>query len=198
MPADNVTEFTMAIRVLSTKLEGVVVVEPDVRRDDRGFFLESYNKRVFAENGITYEFVQDNHSRSAYRVLRGIHFQGMSAPQVKLVRCTFGQILDVAVDLRVGSPTFGQWVAEELSASNMRQLLVPVGFGHAFATLSEFAEVQYKCTDYYAPAAEGSVRWNDPDIGIPWPYDDPILSGRDRVAASLQDYLSLPAFGYGR
>jgi dTDP-4-dehydrorhamnose 3,5-epimerase len=186
----------MGIRVITTKLEGVFVIAPDIIRDDRGFFLESYNRRVFEQHGITHRFVQDNHSRSAQRVLRGIHFQGAPAPQVKLVRCTAGRILDVAVDLRAGSPTFGQWVAEELSADNMRQLLVPVGFGHAFATLSEFAEVQYKCTDYYVPAAEGSVMWNDPELGIPWPFAEPILSGKDQQAKSLQAYLKSPAFVY--
>ncbi len=129
-------------------------------------------------------------------MLRGIHYQDMQSPQVKLVRCTVGRILDVVVDLRAGSPTFGQWVAEELSSDNMWQMLVPVGFGHGFATLSEFAEVQYKCTDYYTPAAEGAVIWNDPDMGIPWPYADPILSGKDQKAKSLKEYLQSPAFIY--
>jgi len=188
----------MGIHVINTKLDGVAVIAPDIIRDDRGFFLESYNRRSFLQQGIDLEFVQDNHSRSVRGVLRGIHFQGMPAPQVKLVRCTVGRILDVAVDLRAGSPTFGEWVAEELSADNGKQLLVPVGFGHAFATLSDVAEVQYKCTDYYAPAAEGSVIWNDPDLCIAWPYSVPILSGKDQKAKTLQEYLRAPAFVYDR
>jgi dTDP-4-dehydrorhamnose 3,5-epimerase len=188
----------MGIHITTTKLDGVVVITPDVIRDDRGFFLESYNRKLFHAQGLGFEFVQDNHSRSSQGVVRGIHFQGMAAPQVKLVRCTAGRILDVAVDLRAGSPTFGQWVAEELSAENMRQMLVPVGFGHGFATLSEVAEVQYKCTDYYAPAAEGSVVWNDPQLAIAWPYETPILSGKDSRAQTLEAYLKAPAFVYGR
>ena len=114
----------------------------------------------------------------------------------KLVRCTVGAVLDVAVDLRVGSPTFGQWVGEELSADNMRQIMVPPGYGHAFATLSDFAEVHYKCTGLYTPESEGGVRWNDPEIGVKWPFDDPVLSGRDQQSGSLQDYLKEPAFKY--
>lgn len=186
----------MGIRVTQTKLDGVLVIEPEVFRDARGFFLESYNKREFAAHGIVHEFVQDNHSRSLHGVLRGLHFQDMSAPQTKLVRCTMGRILDVAVDLRVGSPTFAQWVAVELSAENAKQLLVPVGFAHGFAVLSEVAEVQYKCDAYYAPAAEGVVMWNDPDIGIQWPFDDPILSRRDQAGMSLKAYLADPKFFY--
>jgi len=128
-----------------------------VNRDDRGFFFESYQRERYQAHGIADEFVQDNHSRSAQGVLRGIHYQDRSAPMSKLVRCTAGSILDVAVDLRVGSPTFGAWVAEELTADNMRQLFVPVGFGHAFLTLSETADVLYKCGGYYAAKAEGAV-----------------------------------------
>ncbi|MFN4294416.1 MAG: dTDP-4-dehydrorhamnose 3,5-epimerase [Thermoflexales bacterium] len=184
------------MRVTQTKLDGVLVIEPEVFRDARGFFLESYNKREFAAHGIAHEFVQDNHSRSLHKVLRGLHFQDMSAPQTKLVRCTVGRILDVAVDLRVGSPTFAQWVAVELSAENAKQLLVPVGFAHGFAVLSEVAEVQYKCDAYYAPAAEGVVMWNDPDIGIQWPFADPILSKRDAAGLSLKAYLARPKFFY--
>jgi len=186
----------MGIRVTQTSLEGVLLIEPDVFRDPRGFFLESYNKRDFQACGISHEFVQDNHSRSAHKVLRGLHYQDMSAPQTKLVRCTVGCVLDVAVDLRVGSPTFARWVGVELSAENARQLLVPVGFAHGFAVLSEVAEVQYKCDAYYAPSAEGVVMWNDPDIGIRWPFSDPILSRRDQAGMSLKDYLAAPKFFY--
>lgn len=140
--------------------------------------------------------MQDNHSRSARGVLRGIHYQDMSAPMAKLVRCTAGTIFDVAVDLRVGSPSFGKWFGAELSLENMQQLLVPVGFGHAFLTLSETADVQYKCTGYYSPAAEGTVAWNDPDIGITWPLSNPTVSPRDRATRTLREYLRNPAFRY--
>lgn len=187
----------MAITVYPTKLEGVVIVEPDCYRDERGFFLESYHKRRYAEHGLDYEFVQDNHSRSARGVLRGIHYQDMTVPMGKLVRCSLGAVLDVAVDLRAGSPTFAQWVAVELSAENARQIMVPAGFGHAFLTLSDWAEVQYKCTAYYTPSAEGGIAWDDPDIGIDWPIRAPILSKRDRSNRSLKDYLTNPAFRYG-
>jgi len=172
------------------------VIEPDVFRDDRGFFFESYHKQRFAELGVTDEFVQDNHSRSMQGVLRGIHYQDMSAPMAKLVRCTLGRILDVAVDLRAGSPTFGRWSAAELSADNKRQLLVPVGFGHAFLTLSDVAEVQYKCSGFYTPGAEGAIVWNDPELAIDWPIKDPVVSAKDRAAPSLRSYRKTPAFSY--
>ncbi|HMO58952.1 MAG TPA: dTDP-4-dehydrorhamnose 3,5-epimerase [Roseiflexaceae bacterium] len=184
----------MGIRVIETDLSGVLLIETDYFRDERGFFIESYHRRRYVEHGIDCEFVQDNHSRSAAGVLRGIHYQDTSAPMDKLVRCTAGAILDVAVDLRVSSPTFGRWVAVELSAENMRQLLVPVGFGHAFLTLSQFAEVQYRCSGYYTPSAEGNIRWDDPDLAIEWPVREPQLSNRDRHAPSLKDYLQHPAF----
>jgi len=183
--------------VRRTPLEGVVVIMPTVHRDARGFFVESYRKQEYAEQGIPDEFVQDNHSRSAGGVLRGIHYQDLSAPMSKLVRCTAGSILDVAVDLRLGSPTFGRWVAEELNAENMYQLFVPVGFGHAFLTLSDSADVQYKCGGYYAAAAEGGVAWNDSQIGIKWPIASPTLSDKDRKAQSLAEYARHPAFRAG-
>lgn len=172
------------------------MIEAVVHRDDRGFFLESYHKHQLAEAGITDDFVQDNHSRSSRGVLRGIHYQDLSAPMAKLVRCTSGRILDVAVDLRVGSPTFGRWLGQELSEENMHQLLIPVGFGHAFLTLSETADVQYKCSGYYAPAAEGAVLWNDPEIGIDWPTATPVVSARDSRAVPLSRYREHPAFSY--
>jgi dTDP-4-dehydrorhamnose 3,5-epimerase len=187
----------MDIRVVPTKLDGVVIVDTDFVRDERGFFIETYHKRRFAEHGLDYGFVQDNHSRSGRGVLRGIHYQDLTAPMAKLVRCTLGCVFDVAVDLRVGSPTFGRWIGVELSAQNMTQLMVPVGFGHAFLTLSDVAEVQYKCTGYYTPSAEACVAWNDPDIGIEWPTSTPpILSARDREGVSLKQYLQSPAFTY--
>ena len=179
-----------------TKLEGVVIIEANAVRDPRGFFIESWNQRAFAAHGLDYTFVQDNHSRSGAKVLRGLHYQDMTMPQGKLVRCTFGAIFDVAVDLRVGSPTFAQWVGVELSADNFRQLMIPPGFAHGFATLSDVAEVQYKCTGFYAPGSEGSVRWDDPDIGIQWPFADPLVSARDAAARSLKDYLAAPAFTF--
>ena len=188
----------MTIHVTPTDLEGLVLIDTDCIRDERGFFLESYHRQRFAEHGLEFDFVQDNHSRSSWKVLRGFHYQDMTAPMAKLVRCTAGSILDVAVDLRVGSPTFGRWVATELSADNLRQVLVPVGFGHAFVTLSDAAEVQYKCTGFYTPAAEGAVAWNDPDIGVEWPFPDPLMSDRDRRAPGLRSYLERPAFRYGK
>jgi len=177
-------------------MEGVVVIETDFFRDERGFFIENYHKRRFMTNGLNYEFVQDNHSRSAYKVLRGFHYQDMSAPMGKLVRCTLGKILDVVVDLRLESPTLGQWIGVELSAENMKQLMVPVGFGHAFITLSDFAEVQYKCTGYYTSSSEGTIAWHDPDIAVDWPVKDPILSNRDKNGMSLKEYLKKSAFTY--
>ncbi len=186
----------MEIRVIPTALNGVVIIETAFVRDERGFFMESYNREQYAAHGLTEELVQDNHSRSARGVLRGIHYQDMNAPMIKVVRCTAGAILDLAVDLRVGAPTFGQSVAVELTAENKKQLWVPVGFGHAFLTLSEFAEVQYKCSIYYAPATEGAIAWDDPDLAIDWPTTAPLLSGRDKQATSLADYLKNPAFRY--
>jgi len=175
-------------------LPGVVILEPDVHRDDRGFFLESYRRDELAVFGIDDEFVQDNHSRSNRGVVRGIHYQNLSAPMAKLVRCSAGRMLDVAVDLRAGAPTFGRWEAVELSAHNFRQLYVPVGFGHAFLALDDGTEIQYKCSGYYAPQAEGAVRWNDPEIGIDWPIRDPVVSVRDSAAPSLAEYARDPAF----
>lgn len=184
----------MPIRVTPTALDGVVIIEPDLFRDERGFFLESYHQQRYHEHGITAVFVQDNHSQSRRGVLRGLHYQDLSVPMAKLVRCSSGAILDVAVDLRVGSPTFGQCAAVELSAANARQLLVPVGFAHGFLTLSDLAEVQYKCSGYYAPAAEGSVRWDDPELAIVWSIEAPIVSAKDRAAPSFAQYRERPAF----
>jgi dTDP-4-dehydrorhamnose 3,5-epimerase len=172
----------------------VVVVEPTVHRDQRGFFLETYRRRDYEAAGISGEFVQDNHSRSTRGVLRGIHFQDLRAPMAKLVRCSSGDILDVVVDLRVGSPTFGRWHAEEMSAETMSEIFVPVGFGHAFLTLSEVADVEYKCTGYYDAVAEGVVRWDDDELAITWPIRDPVVSGRDRHGMTLREYAAHPAF----
>jgi dTDP-4-dehydrorhamnose 3,5-epimerase len=177
-----------------TPLAGLVVVNVEHFQDDRGFFMESWHKRDFAAAGIPFDFVQDSHSRSTYKVLRGLHYQDARAGMGKLVRCTVGRILDVAVDLRVNSATFGKWFSIELSQENRTQIYVPVGFAHGFATLSEVCEVQYKQTEYYRPETEGGIRWDDPDLAIVWPYRDPILSKRDSNQQSLKAYLNAPAF----
>jgi dTDP-4-dehydrorhamnose 3,5-epimerase len=186
----------MPIAVTETPLEGVVLIDPKCIQDGRGFFMVSWHARDFADVGLPMPFVQDSHSRSTRGVLRGLHYQDMTAPIGKLVRCTAGRVFDVAVDLRLGSPTFGRWVGLELSADNKRQIYVPVGFGHGFQALSDVAEVQYKQTNFYTPASEGTVAWNDPDIGIEWPIADPILSSRDQRGASLKDFAKAPAFRY--
>jgi dTDP-4-dehydrorhamnose 3,5-epimerase len=187
----------MDIRVTPTELEGVLIVDTDFFRDERGFFIESYHRQRYREHGIDAEFVQDNHSRSKRGVLRGIHYQDMRAPMGKLVRCLAGAILDVAVDLREGSPTFGKSVTVELTEENARQLWVPPGFGHAFVTLSDSADVFYKCSGIYAPETEGSVAWNDPELAIAWPVQEPILSAKDARAPSFAAYRSAPAFRWG-
>ncbi len=187
----------MDIRIEETDLEGVAVLHPEAFEDERGFFFESYSSRTLARHGIDLSFVQDNHSRSARNVVRGLHFQDASAPQHRLVRCTVGAIWDVVVDIRVGSPTFGQWFGTELSAENRRQLLIGPAFAHGFAVLSDVAEVQYKCTGLHNGAAEGSLLWDDPTVAIDWPVDEPILSARDRSAPGLDAYLQNPAFTAG-
>jgi len=184
----------MKTRLTKTPLPGLLVVNIDHFEDDRGFFIESWHKKDFSEAGIPYDFVQDSHSRSSHRVIRGLHYQDMRAPIAKLVRCTGGRILDVAVDLRTASPTFGKWFSVELSAENKTQLFVPVGFAHGFATLSEVCEVQYKQTEFYRPDTEGGLAWNDPDLSIEWPFKDPILSKRDQNNITLKTYLKSPAF----
>jgi dTDP-4-dehydrorhamnose 3,5-epimerase len=185
----------MDMRVVRTEFDGIVIIEPDFFQDHRGFFFESYSKRRFAAHGLEYDFVQDNHSRSSRGVLRGLHYQNMAAPQFRLVRCTVGEIWDVAVDLRVGSPTFGKWFGVSLTAENKRQVLMAPEFAHGFVVLSDVAEVQYKCTGFHNPSAEASIAWNDPDVRIAWPIKDPILSDRDRTSGtSLKEYLKKPAF----
>jgi len=175
------------MNVIKTPLEGLLVLEPKVFGDDRGFFFESFNAKRFAElTGITAEFVQDNHSRSAEGVLRGLHYQIQQA-QGKLVRATAGAVFDVVVDIRKSSPTFGQWFGIELSAENKRQMWIPPGFAHGFVVTTESAEFLYKTTDYWAPEHERAILWNDPAIGIQWPALDaaPLLSGKDVAAALL-------------
>jgi dTDP-4-dehydrorhamnose 3,5-epimerase len=163
------------------EIPDVLLLEPEVVGDDRGFFLEYYNKRVFEGLGIAPNFVQDNHSRSARNVLRGLHYQ-VRVPQGKLIRVVSGSIWDVAVDIRRNSPTFGGWVAGELSAENKKMLWIPEGFAHGFVVTSEFADVIYKVTEFYSPADERSLLWNDKQLGIPWPLEgEPTLSTKDRA-----------------
>ena len=169
------------MKITKTKLDGVVIIEPDVFGDNRGFFMESWNKKKMEEAGLFYDFVQDNHSKSTVKgTLRGIHFQKGDKAQAKLVRCVKGAVLDVAVDLRKNSPTFKQWVGVELSAENKKQLLIPRGFGHGFVTLTDDVEFLYKADNYYAPEADAGIRWNDPDIGVEWGIENPILSEKDK------------------
>ena len=176
------------MQFIKTKIPDVMILEPKVFGDDRGFFYESFNEKAFLEaTGSQTKFVQDNHSKSAKNVLRGLHYQ-IQQPQGKLVRVAMGEGFDVAVDLRRNSDYFGQWVGVHLSAENNRQLWVPPGFAHGFLVLSENAEFLYKTTDYYAPAYERSVLWNDPDLGIDWPIDQtPILSGKDQLGSRFKD-----------
>lgn len=176
------------MKVTATTLPEVLVIEPKVFGDARGFFFESFNQRAFQEaTGVTLPFVQDNHSRSAQGVLRGLHYQ-IQQPQGKLVRVTNGAVFDVAVDLRRSSPRFGQWVGAELSESNHKQLWVPPGFAHGFIVLSQSADFLYKTTDYYAPLHERCVRWDDPRIGIAWPEEiQPMLSPKDQSGKTLED-----------
>ena len=172
-----------------TRLPEVLVLEPRVFEDARGFFFESYNERLFREaTGLSVRFVQDNHSRSVKGVLRGLHYQLPPHPQGKLVRVVRGAVFDVAVDIRRGSETFGQWVGVELSAENRRQLWIPAGYAHGFLTLTDEAEVLYKTTDYYAPECDRSIRWDDPEIAIEWPLEGrPILSEKDARAPRLRE-----------
>lgn len=176
------------MKIESTALDGVLILTPRRFGDARGWFSETWNAASLAEAGLDLAFVQDNHSFSAASgTLRGLHYQRPPRAQDKLVRCSRGAILDVAVDFRAGSPTFGRWVGVELSAENGRQLLVPKGFLHGFVTRAPDTEVQYKCTDTYAPDCDGAVRWDDPEIGIDWGVTDPVLSDKDRAAPLLRD-----------
>lgn len=187
------------MRFLATELPGVVIVEPDVHRDARGFFLETFQAEKYRAGGVPGPFVQDNHSASMIGTVRGLHLQVGRRPQGKLVRVLEGEIYDVAVDVRRGSPTFGRWVAALLSAENFRQIYVPPGFAHGFAVVSAVAEVEYKCTDLYDPEGEIGIQWNDPELGIDWPIGrfpgPPVLSDRDRRHPPLAAQLGrLPAY----
>lgn len=177
------------MKITKTKLEGVLVIEPNVFGDHRGWFTETYSEMKFKEEGLQLNFVQDNHSFSAVKgTLRGLHYQLNPKAQTKLVRCTRGVIYDVAVDIRKGSPTYGQWYGVELSAENKKQLLVPKGFAHGFMTLTEDVEVQYKVDELYEPDCDRGIIWNDPAIGIKWPIDvSPVLSAKDETAPTLEN-----------
>lgn len=174
------------MKVTELTLPGVMLIEPKVFEDSRGFFMETFNAERYAEHGIPSEFVQDNHSKSIKGTLRGMHYQS-GRPQGKLVRVVHGEVFDVALDIRIGSPCFGRWVGERLSAENKRQMYIPEGFAHGFCVLSETAEFLYKCTDFYSPVDERGVLWNDPEIGIEWPLDEPVLSDKDAVLGMLAD-----------
>jgi len=173
-------------RRLDTEIEGLVLLEPDVHGDERGFLVETFSVKAWGELGVAVELVQDNHSRSGRNILRGLHFQ-TSPGQAKLVRCLRGKIWDVAVDLRRDSPTYGKWEGYELDDESHRQLLVPVGFAHGFCVLSEIADVHYKLSSYYDPATEAGIAWDDPDVGVEWPITDPQLSERDKTAPRLSE-----------
>ena len=175
------------MKIINTAIEGVYIIEPQVFEDNRGYFFESYNKQKMDEAGLKYDFIQDNQSMSKYGTIRGIHFQKGDFAQAKLVRVLEGTVLDVAVDLRKGSKTFGKHVAVELSAENKRQLMIPRGFGHGFVTLTDHVEFLYKADNYYAPEADGGVRWNDPELGIDWGVTDPVLSEKDTKSPFLKD-----------
>lgn len=178
----------MQIKKESEHLNGLVVIASEVFQDDRGFFTEVYRKDQFEELGLPIEFVQDNHSRSGKNVLRGLHFQ-WDPPMGKLMRVTFGSAYLVAVDIRKGSPTLGKWFGMEVSAENKKQIYAPAGFARGFCVLSDFAEIQYKCSGLYNSKAESGIRWNDPAIGIEWPCSNPVLSGKDEKAQTLEEWL---------
>lgn len=185
------------MRVEATPLAGVLLIIPRVFEDARGFFMETYHQPRFAEAGLPAAFVQDNLSGSVARTLRGMHYQ-VDRPQGKLVQAVTGEVFDVAVDVRVGSPTFGRWFGATLSDRNRHQLYIPPGFAHGFCVLSDFAQVAYKCTDVYAPGGERGIRWDDPEIGIEWPVADPILSDKDRDAPLLSQLAPGDLFRYSQ
>ena len=177
------------MKITRTKINGCLVIEPKVFGDERGFFLETFQAGRYREKaGIDLPFVQDNHSRSTKGVLRGLHFQ-KTKPQGKLVRVVRGEVFDVAVDIRKGSPTFGQWEGVWLSEENRKQFWLPPGLAHGFVVTSETADFEYKCTDYYDPTDEGCLIWNDPDVGIDWPIEEPVLSEKDQQGSLLKDLM---------
>lgn len=176
------------MNIIKTKIEGVLVIEPDVFGDDRGWFSESYNKKKLSDLGLNIDFVQDNHSMSSQKgTLRGLHFQNNPHAQSKLIRCTKGAVLDVAVDLRKDSPTYKQWISIELTAENKKQFFIPKGFAHGFLTLTDDVEFQYKVDDYYNKESDRSIRFDDPEIGVDWGMEKPTLSEKDKSAPLLKD-----------
>jgi dTDP-4-dehydrorhamnose 3,5-epimerase len=182
------------VRVIPSDIPEVVLIEPDVHRDVRGYFLETYHADKYRDAGILGPFLQDNHSRSVARTLRGLHLQ-VRRPQGKLIRVVEGEIFDVAVDLRRGSPAFGRWVGHVLSAENFKQCWVPPGFAHGFCVTSAFAQVEYKCTDLYDPAGELGIAWNDPTLAIAWPVQEAVISDRDRRNPPVSEVMTqLPAW----
>ena len=184
------------MQIEPTSLPGVLIITPRVFADSRGFFFESYNQEAFRAFGISTGFVQDNHSKSVQGTLRGLHFQLPPAAQAKLMRVVRGTIWDVAVDIRMGSPTFARWVGVELSAENFRQLFIPVGFAHGFCVLSAEAEVLYKTSHIYSLSHERGIVWNDSTLNVDWPISDPLLSARDQRSGTLADYLASTPFRY--
>ena len=187
------------MKIEHTSIPEVIVVHPDIFRDARGYFFESFNEKAFAELVYPVHFVQDNESRSVRGVVRGLHYQKGDAAQAKLVRVIRGRVLDIAVDIRVGSPTFGKWAAAELSGENASQLFIPRGFAHGFSVLSDEAVFQYKCDSFYDPSAEGAVAWDDPDLGIDWriPAAEVLLSEKDKRHPRLKDVPAEDLFIYG-
>ena len=176
------------MKITETHLKGVYLVEPKVFGDARGWFMETWSKTKLEASGLNFDFVQDNQSYSAKKgTLRGLHYQLNPMSQTKLVRCTRGSLLDVAVDIRKNSPQYSKWVAVELSAENKKQLLIPQGFAHGFLTLTDDVEIQYKADNFYAPQSEGNIRWNDPEIGIEWPFEPTILADKDANAPLLKE-----------
>ena len=175
------------MEVVETPIGGVKLIKPKVWGDSRGYFVETWQQERYAAAGIDLPFVQDNHSRSAYAILRGLHFQ-KTRPQGKLVHVSLGSVFDVVVDIRPGSPSFGQWYGVELTQDNQWQLWVPPGLAHGFVVTSEYAHFHYKCTEYYCPQDEGAIRWNDPDLGVVWPVECPVLSQKDAVAPSWREF----------
>ncbi|OXS28349.1 MAG: dTDP-4-dehydrorhamnose 3,5-epimerase [Desulfovibrio sp. MES5] len=175
------------MEVVETPIEGVKLIKPKVWGDSRGYFVETWQQQRYAAAGIDLPFVQDNHSRSAYGILRGLHFQ-KTRPQGKLVQVSLGSVFDVVVDIRAGSPSFGQWYGIELTQDNQWQLWVPPGLAHGFVVTSEYAHFHYKCTEYYCPQDEGAICWNDPDLGVVWPVEHPLLSQKDAVAPSWREF----------
>ena len=174
------------MKITAGKLEGILIIEPQVFEDSRGFFYESYNDKKLREYGVELDFVQDNHSRSTKNTLRGLHYQ-INPGQDKLVRATIGEVCDVVVDIRKNSPTFGEWESFILSAENKKQIFVPKGFAHGFCVLSDWAEFQYKCSEYWSPTDERCIIWNDADIAVKWPVNEPTLSAKDEKGTPFKE-----------